>query len=46
MPHIHIRKANASDAKLIEALARQIWIQHYKSINSPEQIENMMDQFQ
>jgi ribosomal protein S18 acetylase RimI-like enzyme len=46
MPHIQIRKANASDAKLIEALARQIWMPHYISIISAEQIEFMLDQFQ
>ena len=46
MPHIHIRKANASDAKLIEALARQIWRPHYISIISAEQIDYMLDQFQ
>ncbi len=48
-PHkadIMIRTANASDAPLIEKLAEEIWMQHYVSIITPEQIRFMLTNYQ
>ncbi len=46
MPDISIRTADASDVPLLEALAKEIWTQHYADIITMEQISYMLDNFQ
>lgn len=46
MPDISIKTANVSDAPLLEALAKEIWTQHYADIITMEQISYMLDNFQ
>jgi len=46
MPDITIKTASVSDSILIETLAREIWMQHYPSIITIQQIDFMLSQFQ
>lgn len=46
MADIEVKTALEADAALIEALAKEIWTQHYQSIISREQIAFMLDTFQ
>lgn len=46
MPNIKIKTATIADAPLIEALAKEIWTQHYASIITMAQITYMLDRFQ
>lgn len=43
---IEVKTATEADAALIEALAKEIWTQHYQSIISREQIAFMLETFQ
>ena len=43
---ITIKNADKSDSKLIETLAKEIWMQHYLPIIGIEQIDYMLDKFQ
>ncbi len=46
MPSIMIKTADVADAPLLEALAKEIWTQHYADINTLEQISYMLERFQ
>lgn len=46
MPDISIKTAELSDAPLLEALAKEIWTQHYADIITMEQITYMLNNFQ
>lgn len=46
MPSISIKTADVTDAPLLEALAKEIWTQHYADIITREQIGYMLDKFQ
>jgi len=46
MPNIEIKSAAVTDAPLIEALAKEIWTQHYVSIITIDQINFMLENFQ
>ena len=41
-----IKTADVADAPLLEALAKEIWTQHYADIITLEQISYMLDRFQ
>ena len=43
---VTIRQADAADAALLAALAREIWTEHYTPIIGAEQVEYMLAQFQ
>ena len=43
---ISIKTAVKGDSKLVEALAKEIWTQHYLSIIGIDQIDYMLDKFQ
>ena len=43
---VYIKKASLQDAERIEALAREIWIQHYAPMIGEEQVNYMLVNFQ
>ncbi len=46
MPSIMIKAAAVADAPLLEALAKEIWTQHYADIITMDQIRYMLENFQ
>jgi GNAT superfamily N-acetyltransferase len=44
--NVTIRQAGVSDAALLEALARQIWLVHYTPIIGFDQVDYMLKRFQ